>query len=173
MPPPTPATFIRPAPLPSHILQTYRSLLREIQKQYTRPNQNPLWKTTLITRYRTSLTLQDPHLVQKLHWNAVDLLSFLKATREHQRLMDEYFPVSQLSASEKVERTAGVVGLNMPRPLEAYETAQGGGKTWTQLRQEESQTGLEGLERLEEAVRILEGAGQQVGGGGSGAKEGK
>jgi hypothetical protein len=84
--------------------------------------------------------------------------------------MEEYWPASSLSPAEKVARTANVVGLNMPRPLEEHETKQGGGKTWSELRQSEGQEsgtnnenaleglGLsqEGLSSLEAATRILE-----------------
>ncbi|KAJ3110966.1 hypothetical protein HDU96_006117 [Phlyctochytrium bullatum] len=50
------------------------------------------------------------------------VLQFLEFSKEHKRLAELYWPVSGLSAEEKLRRTANVVGLALPR-ADAFEEA--------------------------------------------------
>ncbi|KAI9332365.1 hypothetical protein BDR26DRAFT_869372 [Obelidium mucronatum] len=117
------------------ILSTFRSILRQINKQYTIRNDNTHWKQGAISEYRKHQTnARAP--VHLLQLNAVDFLAFLEAKREHKRLVDEYWPASQLTEAEKLGRTAGMVGLSMPRALKHEETKAGGGQTWSEIQKE-------------------------------------
>ncbi|KAJ3064419.1 hypothetical protein HDU98_012172 [Podochytrium sp. JEL0797] len=129
------------------ILSTFRTILRQINKQYTIRNQNTIWKQTAISQYRQhqhlapspslSSTAASLSPVHQLQLNALDLVAFLQSKAEHKRLVEEYWPASQLTETEKLSRTAGMVGLSMPKKLTEEETRAGGGRTWTEIQAEE------------------------------------
>ncbi|TPX30448.1 hypothetical protein SmJEL517_g06001 [Synchytrium microbalum] len=88
-----------------------RTVLREVNKQYTSRNNNPIWKNELLSQIRASSKLESAELKlaqQKLH----DLAAFLKASRTHKELLLMYFPESQMSSEEHVRKTANRVGLS-------------------------------------------------------------
>ncbi|KAJ3329364.1 hypothetical protein HDU76_008046 [Blyttiomyces sp. JEL0837] len=117
------------------VLSTFRGLMREVEKQYTSPNKNTVWKDHLISVYRQNAGLQDDRQIARNHLDATDILAFMKATREHKRLMEEYWPTVGISESERIERTAKTVGLNLPAPLRDDETPEAGGKTFSEMRE--------------------------------------
>ncbi|KAI9352282.1 hypothetical protein DFJ73DRAFT_830443 [Zopfochytrium polystomum] len=133
------------APSRASTLATFRALLREVTLQFTSRNGNPTWRNRLVTTYRSALSEQRSHpsRVARQARDAEDLVIFLRATREHRRLVELYWPNAGLSQSEKTRRTAAVVGLNMPPPLRDDETLQGGGRRRADLLSEASSNGQE------------------------------
>ncbi|KAJ3029885.1 UNVERIFIED_CONTAM: hypothetical protein HDU68_010772 [Siphonaria sp. JEL0065] len=80
-----------------------------------------------------------PRLVQPVEVSKPVIISTFRGILRQinkQRLVDEYWPASQLTESEKLSRTAGMVGLSMPRELKEEETRAGGGQTWTEIQQQ-------------------------------------
>ncbi|ORY52008.1 hypothetical protein BCR33DRAFT_655764 [Rhizoclosmatium globosum] len=121
------------------LISTFRRILRQINKQYTVRNDNTYWKQGAITQYRSNKVISPETSVSLLQLNALDFLAFMEAKSEHKRLVEEYWPASQLTESEKLSRTAGMVGLSMPRKLKDEETKAGGGRTWSEIQAEEKQ----------------------------------
>ncbi|KAI8613923.1 hypothetical protein BC830DRAFT_1051003, partial [Chytriomyces sp. MP71] len=98
------------------VLSTYRSILRQINQQYTVRNDNRLWYFAAVSEYRQNKNASI-EAAQGHQLNAQDFLAYLHSKQEHRRLMEEYWPASTLTPTEKIHRTANVVGLSMPRPL--------------------------------------------------------
>ncbi|KAI9207319.1 uncharacterized protein BJ171DRAFT_494238 [Polychytrium aggregatum] len=96
------------------VLSVYRGLLREVNKQFTRTNQNLLWKTELTLQFRLAQSLESPEEIQRRFLDAKNTLTHLHAVRTHKHMMATYWPASGLTGQEKIERTAGKVGLALP-----------------------------------------------------------
>ncbi|KIK65329.1 hypothetical protein GYMLUDRAFT_139502, partial [Collybiopsis luxurians FD-317 M1] len=89
--------------------KTYRGLLRELKKASLPPHKiNP----ALSSNFRVLVE-------QAKHSNVVsedlrNALTFMTAQREYKILLDRYNPLVDLTAEERIEKTAHRVGLNMP-----------------------------------------------------------
>ncbi|KAJ3106600.1 hypothetical protein HDU97_005965 [Phlyctochytrium planicorne] len=99
------------------ILTTFRGILRHVNKQ----NGSRTWHDEVISNYKAAKSLSQESIIIRKQAEAKGLLDFLTASSEHKRLMNLYWPVSGLSAEEKLKRTANVVGLNLPKPLDLGE----------------------------------------------------
>ncbi|KAL7753948.1 hypothetical protein RI367_000881 [Sorochytrium milnesiophthora] len=90
----------------------YRGLLREVDRQFTKKNNNKTWRQYLRRRFEEGAagTQTTP---QALQLEAENALLFLQSNRKHHELLEFYFPT--MREDERVTRTANRVGLQMPR----------------------------------------------------------
>ncbi|KAJ3276429.1 hypothetical protein HDV01_005052 [Terramyces sp. JEL0728] len=79
----------------------YKNILREIQRF---PNPQ-YYKLHLKEQFKIRSDLQE----------AKNIYDLLLANRTHTEMMERYWPASQLSDSEKLQRTANKVGFNLPK----------------------------------------------------------
>ncbi|ORZ40525.1 hypothetical protein BCR44DRAFT_1425247 [Catenaria anguillulae PL171] len=92
------------------VTSLYRGLLREVNKQVTRKNNNPFWLHYLRQEFRTPHPASSvPSRIQ----NAENALLFMKSNRTHRELLEFYFP--PMSEDERIKRTVARVGLQLPR----------------------------------------------------------
>lgn len=97
-------------------LQIYKSLLRELTKQYESKNGNRIWRSILSLHFRknpSNLSLTD----------ANNILHYLRGAGEYNRLMALYWPEESLSEKEKIRKTANRVGLSVPPDFSEQEFA--------------------------------------------------
>ncbi|KAF9500151.1 hypothetical protein BDN71DRAFT_1440715 [Pleurotus eryngii] len=96
-----------------NVRTTYRSVLRELYKSTITPGKvNPELKSSfrsILDKYRTT---KDTAVLDRDLENAV---TFMRAKREHKRLLDRYNPLHDLTEEERIEATAHRVGFNMPK----------------------------------------------------------
>jgi hypothetical protein len=92
----------------------YRSLLKQLTRQYESKNGNRIWRSILSLNFRqnpSNLSLKDGE----------NILHYLQGAGEYNRLMALYWPESSLSESEKISKTANRVGLSVPSDLSLGE----------------------------------------------------
>ncbi|KAI9179805.1 hypothetical protein H9P43_005136 [Blastocladiella emersonii ATCC 22665] len=89
----------------------YRGLLREVTKQVTKKNNNPTWQRYLRAQFEVVPADAAQHRARLV--DAENALLFLRSNRTHRELLEGYFPV--LAEDERIKRTAGKVGLQLPR----------------------------------------------------------
>ncbi|KAI9222479.1 hypothetical protein BC828DRAFT_378361 [Blastocladiella britannica] len=94
-----------PTTATTSVTALYRGLLREVNKQVTKKNGNPLWRTYVAQQFRTA---PEAHLT-----HAQNALLYLSSHRTHRELLEGYFP--KLSEDERLTRTVAKVGLQLPR----------------------------------------------------------
>ncbi|TFK28796.1 YwlC protein [Coprinopsis marcescibilis] len=96
----------------------YRGVLRELRKSLDPSRKvNPVIKS----HYRSVIEgLRSTQNVDGLA-DINHTIIFLKSQREHQRLLDRYSPLFDLTAQERIKATARRVGLNMPKLHQAGE----------------------------------------------------
>lgn len=82
---------------------SYRQLLK-LTKALTLKNNNPLWVNAVTDPSQPPL--KQPDL------NA--LVSYLDACNNHKKMMELYWPVSDLTSEQKLTRTANTVGFALP-----------------------------------------------------------
>ncbi|KAJ1804144.1 hypothetical protein LPJ56_005679 [Coemansia sp. RSA 2599] len=88
-------------------LRTYRHLLREINRQFTRVNGNRAWASQLRLHWRSSTANG-----QQQSTAAENVLSYLANSRKYKELISEFNP--KMTESDRIEKTANRVGLQTP-----------------------------------------------------------
>ncbi|KAF5393960.1 hypothetical protein D9757_000083 [Collybiopsis confluens] len=93
--------------------QLYRALLRQLKKASLPPHKiNPAISSSFRTLAEQAKQSQ---VVLEDLGNALTLIG---AQREYKILLDRYNPLVDLTAEERIEKTAHRVGLNMPKTVQ-------------------------------------------------------
>ncbi|RUS25726.1 hypothetical protein BC938DRAFT_471747 [Jimgerdemannia flammicorona] len=100
-------------PSSQQTLSTFRHILREVNIQFTKPSQNPLYKNELKQAYLRNRTATDPVALKGLHKDAEDVLNFLTSSRKHKELLALYNP-GLMDQQRRIELSAKRVGLQLP-----------------------------------------------------------
>ncbi|KAG1466119.1 hypothetical protein G6F56_004753 [Rhizopus delemar] len=95
-------------------LNLYRQLLREVNKQYTKGANNPMFAKELKTIYRNNQHITDASKITLLNNHAENTLTFLASTRKHKELRELYSAIV-FEQKKKIELSANRVGLNLPK----------------------------------------------------------
>ncbi|KAI8803982.1 hypothetical protein BJ742DRAFT_469801 [Cladochytrium replicatum] len=90
-----------------------RCILREVNTQITKRNGNPVFRNAVLRLHRVPVS--SPQEGQQRLKDAQDFLTYLKSSREHEELMQKYWPTTGLTSEEKLQRTVNRVGLTMPK----------------------------------------------------------
>ncbi|KAI8093671.1 uncharacterized protein BX664DRAFT_378936 [Halteromyces radiatus] len=114
----------------SYTRSLYRQLLKEIHLQYTKAANSDMYANELRSIYRQNQSITDPATITSMNQTAADVVSFLKASRQHKELREKYSSVV-LEQKKKIEMSANLVGLqlpeeydpNSPKPLGGTEQA--------------------------------------------------
>ncbi|KAI9009229.1 hypothetical protein DFJ74DRAFT_687437 [Hyaloraphidium curvatum] len=111
----------------AYLLRLFRHTLREVNRQFTKPNGSRAWRDELVRQFRGApassiLVPADAELQtrtstprQIAERNAEDLLTFLRSNRTHREMMELYWPLEKMTDAERVEASAKRVGLNLPK----------------------------------------------------------
>ncbi|KAJ3037685.1 hypothetical protein HDV00_001407 [Rhizophlyctis rosea] len=102
----------------SEVLSTFRGILREISRQYTARNNNPMWRDAALIEFRMGAKLSDQTEVARAIHNLRDMYTYLRSCREHREMMQRYWPITALTEEQKLARTAGTVGLQLPKMMD-------------------------------------------------------
>ncbi|KAJ3047184.1 hypothetical protein HK097_000160 [Rhizophlyctis rosea] len=86
--------------------------------QYTARNSNPLWRHAALTEFRAGAKLSGEGNIARATANARDVYSYLRSCREHRHMMNTYWPTSALTEEQKLARTAGTVGFQLPKMMD-------------------------------------------------------
>ncbi|KAJ3296245.1 hypothetical protein HK104_001810 [Borealophlyctis nickersoniae] len=148
------------AALRSETLSTFRGILREISKQYTRVNNNRVWHKTAVDAFRTGANSTGDAAERALA-DAKDVLTYMRSSRVHREMMEQYWPTKGLSQEELLRRTANTVGLSLPKTVEGgagvedlFRGSRGVGLS----------NGVQDVDippAMEEAFKIVAGAGEK------------
>lgn len=87
--------------------------------QYTKINENKLWVNEIKRVFRQNQHVTNKEHTALLQMNALDMITYLDGVKMHKTYSDAYFSVSKLSGAEKLKRTAGVVGFELPKTYDA------------------------------------------------------
>ncbi|KAG2220388.1 hypothetical protein INT45_006559 [Circinella minor] len=101
-------------------IATYRQLLREVHRQFTKTND--IFEKQLKTMYRENKNVTDPKKMEALNTNAENVLTYLRSSRQHKELRDQYSAIV-LEQKKRIEMSAKRVGLNMPKEYNPNEAA--------------------------------------------------
>ncbi|OAD68399.1 hypothetical protein PHYBLDRAFT_188731 [Phycomyces blakesleeanus NRRL 1555(-)] len=101
----------------SQVLNSYRHLLREVNIQYTKGANNDTFAKELKSIFRQNKDVTDPKKVSALVQNADNVLIFLKSSRQHKILRDQYAAIV-LEQKKRIEMSAHRVGLELPKPYD-------------------------------------------------------
>ncbi|KAI9498557.1 hypothetical protein BDB00DRAFT_798475 [Zychaea mexicana] len=101
-------------------LHTYRQLLREVNRQFTKTND--IFAKQLKTIYRDNQGVTDPSKVEALNRNAENVLTYLRSSRQHKELRDMYSAIV-LEQKKRIELSAKRVGLEMPKQYSPEEAS--------------------------------------------------
>ncbi|KAJ1893466.1 hypothetical protein LPJ66_005738 [Kickxella alabastrina] len=88
-------------------LHTYRHLLREINRQFTRVNGDRIWAAQLRQQWQSASTDTSGH------HHSQNALTYLFNNRKYKDLLAEFNPKS--TEGNLIERTARRVGLQAPK----------------------------------------------------------
>ncbi|KAF7968627.1 hypothetical protein HWV62_29793 [Athelia sp. TMB] len=100
-------------------VHAYRSVLREVTKsskvaQAARDKSITSSLRTIIAKQRA-----DPKEIELFNHDIQNVVTFMRAQREHKKLIDRYNPLFDLTAEERIVATTRRVGLNMPKLYDA------------------------------------------------------
>ncbi|KAI9250565.1 hypothetical protein BDA99DRAFT_541814 [Phascolomyces articulosus] len=101
-------------------LTTYRHLLREVNRQFTKTND--IFEKELKVMYRENKGVTDPTKIEALNRNAENVLTYLTSARQHKELRDRYAALV-LEQKKRIEMSAKRVGLGMPKEYDPNDAA--------------------------------------------------
>ena len=97
-------------------IQVFRILLKAIDRNITRHNDNTQWRRFAIEEFRKNATLADDNEINKLLDTAQEYAFLIDSVREHKELLESYNIGIDIKEREKDMhiRAAAHVGLQVP-----------------------------------------------------------
>ncbi|KIM90732.1 hypothetical protein PILCRDRAFT_999 [Piloderma croceum F 1598] len=108
--------------VPINHAQVYRQVLREVSRTSNTPRATRDKTVASSLRAIIAKQRQDAKDRQLFNHDIQNVVTFLRAKREHKILMDRYNPLFDLTAQERIHATARRVGLDMPVPHKPEDT---------------------------------------------------